>query len=79
MSEAEPHFVEAHLHPASWEVQCPTCGVGVEVPDVEEDDAGVWHGAREHCVVSCEDCGAVIAVLGCNVTPVSDPPWRNRF
>lgn len=79
MSEVEePVFAEANLTPDSWRVDCPTCGGPLSVDEVEDDDAGVWFGARENCVVVCDQCSTTIAVKGCKVIPTDEAPWFNR-
>ncbi len=72
-----PVFHRTAMRPKQWEVECPVCGISVDVPEVEDDDAGVWHAANEHCVIECE-CGAAIEPFGARVSETSDPPWSAR-
>lgn len=75
---AERPWVKAGLIPVTWGVTCPTCGQVVDVEKVEDDDAGVFYGAEECCVVECESCDVVIEIQGVRLVHTTEPPWRNR-
>lgn len=77
MSDDLPVFHRAPMLPVEWAVACPVCSETVSVPEVEEDDAGIWHAAREHCIVEC-DCGAIIEPYGAAVVERRDAPYRQR-
>lgn len=71
----DPVFHRGPLVPVEWMVLCPVCDEALPVPEVEDDDAGVWHAAREHCVVECT-CGAHIEPYGAVVIEHRDQPYR---
>lgn len=73
----DQNFVRAPMKPIEWAVECPVCGNSMPVPEVEDDDAGIWHAASEHCIVECE-CGAYIEPYGASIVECRDPPWRQR-
>lgn len=74
MSENDPVFHRAPMVPVEWVVACPVCGAAVAVDHLEEDDAGVWHAAREHCIIEC-GCGAHVEPYGAEVSESRNLPW----
>ena len=75
MSDDEPVFYKAPMEAVSWAVRCPVCNATVEVPEVEDDDAGVWFPADEHCIVEC-NCGAHIEPYGAIIRECRETPFR---
>lgn len=73
-----PPLQRAFLVPLSWAVACPCCGRQVDIDEVEQDDAGVYQGAREWCVVVCDKCDAAIDVQGVQIVERPGDPYFAR-
>ncbi len=39
-----PTFLRTALVPSAWKLDCPCCGVEIDLPAVEQDDAGICVG-----------------------------------
>jgi hypothetical protein len=76
--EGGPFPDKAFLVPTAWAVECPCCGAHVDVEETEQDDAGVYQGAREWCVAICEPCNVAIEVQGVRIVEVPGPPFYVR-
>ncbi|MGA0564156.1 hypothetical protein ACO2RV_17055 [Ancylobacter sp. VNQ12] len=71
MSEDElPPLQKAFLVPATWQ--------HVDIEEVEQDDAGVYQGARECCAVICEGCETVIDAQGVRIVKHPGDPYFVR-
>ena len=68
--------MKAALQPLTWGITCPCCGESIEIERVEDDDAGVFHGADEWCAVECPACRTFIEVVGVIITEHDEPPWQ---
>lgn len=69
---------KAFLVPITWAVACPCCGQQIDIDEVEQDDAGVYQGAREWCVVVCESCDASVDVQGVRLVEHPGNPYFVR-
>lgn len=68
--------MKAPLRPTAWAVDCPCCNAEIEIEEVEEDDAAVYHGLDEWQGVLCEECGATIEVEPVAIEPRPGAPFR---
>ncbi len=68
-------WLKASLVPTAWAVECPSCGAKIEI-EVEDDDAGVFHGKDEDQFPICRECGVGVEVVGARLVETEAAPWR---